>query len=650
MGLNHKSLLFKLIIPVPVVMLACLAAAWFTIPPAMERNSIDAASDSALQTVNQIKKIRGYYTRYVVKDAVAAQSLRPGVNHQEDPGVIPLPATFVHDISALMAAERSSFSLYSPYPFPERAERPMDGFMQDAWAYLNNTPDGSYSRTETLDGETFLRVAVADRIVSEVCVSCHNSHAASPKTDWQLGDVRGIVEVRQNISGTLEASAGFTRYLLAGLGAASAVLLAAVLFAARTVTRPVASICTSMKAVAAGNLDITIAEAGRQDEIGAIGRTIVEMQGDLKNARDADQERAETQRQQQKVVDSLRTGLSRLSKGDFAFHLTEAFPEEHEELRQDFNLTSETLSSTVAQVIEAAGSIRNGAAEISQASDDLSHRTESQAATLEQTAAALDELTASVKSAAEGASSVETTMEEARLQAESNRTIVQNAVTAMAEIEQSSNHISQILGVIDDIAFQTNLLALNAGVEAARAGEAGKGFAVVASEVRALAQRSAGAAMEIKTLIGDSSRQVESGVKLVGKAGEALQSIVEQITHISQLVSGIAEGAAEQSTGLNEINTGVTQLDQVTQQNAAMVEQATAAGHMLNTDAGKLSELVAHFRVAGGSTAPAPAIPALQPAPSAHGDDNWETEISPAPCAAPETSSGNAARNLWQEF
>ncbi|MBQ4826017.1 methyl-accepting chemotaxis protein [Leisingera sp. HS039] len=402
--------------------------------------------------------------------------------------------------------------------------------------------------------------------------------------------------------------------------------------------------------LAAGGLDIAIAEADRLDEIGAIGRTLVEIQGDLKKARNADQKRAETQRQQQKVVDSQRTGLSRLSKGDFAFHLTGTFPEEHEELRQDFNLTSETLSSTVAQVIEAAGGIRNGAAEISQASDDLSHRTESQAATLEQTAAALDELTASVKSAAEGASSVETTMAEARLQAESNRSIVQNAVTAMAEIEQSSKHISQILSVIDDIAFQTNLLALNAGVEAARAGEAGKGFAVLASKVRALAQRSSDAAMEIKTLIGDSSRQVERGVDLIGKAGEALQSIVEQVTLTSQLVSGIAEGAAGQSTGLNEINTGVIQLDQVTQQNAAMVEEATAAGHMLNTDAGKHSELVAHFRVSGGSAAPAPAIAALQPGPSAHSDDYWETETSPAPCAAPETGRGNAARNLWQEF
>ena len=189
-------------------------------------------------------------------------------------------------------------------------------------------------------------------------------------------------------------------------------------------------------------------------------------------------------------------------------------------------------------------------------------------------------------------------MEDAKQEARNSGEVVQSAVSAMTEIEESSNKISQIISVIDDIAFQTNLLALNAGVEAARAGEAGRGFAVVASEVRALAQRSSDAAMEIKTLISDSSGQVARGVDLVGKAGDALQSIVSQVTHISQLVSGIAEGAAEQSTGLNEINTGVTQLDQVTQQNAAMVEEATAAGHMLKTDAGKLAELVAHFKIA----------------------------------------------------
>ncbi len=241
-------------------------------------------------------------------------------------------------------------------------------------------------------------------------------------------------------------------------------------------------------------------------------------------------------------------------------------------------------------------------------------------------------------------------MQQARDEAETSDAVVQSAVAAMTEIEQSSAHISQIISVIDDIAFQTNLLALNAGVEAARAGEVSKGFAVVASEVRALAQRSSEAAMEIKTLISDSSKQVERGVDLVGKAGEALQSIVSQVTHISQLVSGIAEGAAEQSTGLHEINTGVTQLDQVTQQNAAMVEQATAAGHMLNSDATKLAELVAHFTISGQGTPSSFAMHSLEPeTPSATGAevDPWQDE---QPNEDLPLATGTTGAGKWQDF
>ncbi|UWQ53060.1 methyl-accepting chemotaxis protein [Leisingera caerulea] len=441
--------------------------------------------------------------------------------------------------------------------------------------------------------------------------------------------------------------------LLISLSCAAAVSLLGWLFA-RSITRPVDKICRHMEAVAAGDLDTGIDAAARNDEIGKIGKTLVSMQADLKQARLAEEHRNELQQQQQFVVESLSAGLVRLSAGDFSQPITQAFPKDHEQLRHDYNLTLETLKETVQQVIVAAGSIRNGAEEISQASDDLSHRTESQAATLEETAAALDELTASVKSAAEGARSVEATMEEARAEAESSGSVVGNAVAAMTEIEQSSNHISQIISVIDDIAFQTNLLALNAGVEAARAGEAGKGFAVVASEVRALAQRSSDAAMEIKTLISDSSKQVERGVDLVGKAGEALQSIVERVTHISQLVSGIAEGAAEQSTGLAEINTGVTQLDQVTQQNAAMVEEATAAGHMLHTDSSKLAELVSHFTIEG-QHAPRPDHQVI-PKPSAHGteapDDFWNDEPGlPADgAAARPAATGTGGASKWEDF
>ncbi|AHD11642.1 methyl-accepting chemotaxis protein [Phaeobacter gallaeciensis] len=455
--------------------------------------------------------------------------------------------------------------------------------------------------------------------------------------------------------------------LLISLVCAAVMSLIGWLFA-RSITHPISRICNRIEEVASGNLESNVPEASRNDEIGDIGKQLISLQDDLKQARSAELDRAELQQQQEVVVEQLSSGLVRLATGDFSQPISDPFPSHHEKLRENFNRTSETLSSTVTQVIDTAESIRSGANEISQASDDLSNRTESQAATLEETAAALDEMTASVKSAAEGARSVETIMQEAKQEAETSGEVVQSAVSAMTEIEQSSTHISQIISVIDDIAFQTNLLALNAGVEAARAGEAGKGFAVVASEVRALAQRSSDAAMEIKTLIGDSTKQVERGVDLVGKTGDALQGIVERVSHISQLVSGIATGASEQSTGLHEINTGVTQLDQVTQQNAAMVEEATAAGHMLNADASKLADLVAHFRVAaGGGQAAAPArkstaAPAAQPqktvamqdappaAPSAHGDD-WDIEaVTPQPVPAAASTSGNAAKDIWQDF
>jgi methyl-accepting chemotaxis protein len=251
-----------------------------------------------------------------------------------------------------------------------------------------------------------------------------------------------------------------------------------------------------------------------------------------------------------------------------------------------------------------------------------------------------------VKSAAEGARSVENTMSDAGAEAERSGQVVQNAVAAMSEIEKSSRHISQIISVIDDISFQTNLLALNAGVEAARAGEAGRGFAVVASEVRGLAQRSSDAAMEIKALISDSSKQVDGGVKLVGNAGEALESIVGQVSHITTLVSEIAEGAAEQSTGLYEINTGMTQLDQVTQQNAAMVEQSTAASHLLKSDATKLTELMSHFKFTQSEGAGR--SPSMPTAPTAHGsDDDWAMDTV---AVTPVAATGTDGKATWQDF
>jgi methyl-accepting chemotaxis protein len=314
---------------------------------------------------------------------------------------------------------------------------------------------------------------------------------------------------------------------------------------------------------------------------------------------------------ERKIVFSIGAGLKQAAEGNLTVRLNTPFPSDYEMLRSDFNDAMSKLQSAMAAIANSADGINTEAAEISDAADALSRRTEQQAASLEQTAAALDEITATVRKSAEGALEVNKVVASARKDGETSGEVVNRAVSAMSEIERSSQKISQIIGVIDEIAFQTNLLALNAGVEAARAGEAGRGFAVVASEVRALAQRSADAAKEIKTLISESSRQVESGVDLVGQAGDSLVRILQQIARISQLVSEISTSSQEQSSGLSQVNTAVNQMDQVTQQNAAMVEKSTAASKSLASESSELAALVGEFNVgeqaASGSSRSRPA-------------------------------------------
>ncbi len=389
------------------------------------------------------------------------------------------------------------------------------------------------------------------------------------------------------------------KYMTALVATVAGIFVVSLLLMQLWVSRPLKRISTATERLASGNREPITGFDRASSEIFAIAQSLSVFRDGIveHEARNAEAERTRQahQEEQDVAVRALAEGLSRLAQGDLGARLDTPLAEGYEQLRTDFNNSVTTLNETIGQAVDAAASLLGGAGEISQASDDLSHRTESQAATLEETAAALDELTMSVKAAAESARNVERTVSDARDQAAESEAVVKSAVGAMTEIEQSSNHISQIIGVIDDIAFQTNLLALNAGVEAARAGEAGRGFAVVASEVRALAQRSSDAAMEIKTLISASSTQVESGVDLVGKAGGALQKIMERVNAISQLVSQIATGAEEQSLGLNEINVGMSQLDQVTQQNAAMVEEATAASQLLKSDASNLSGLMSQF-------------------------------------------------------
>lgn len=318
----------------------------------------------------------------------------------------------------------------------------------------------------------------------------------------------------------------------------------------------------------------------------------------LEEARKAEEEaRTTAEREQAVVVNALAKALKSLSLGDLTANFEADVATRYEQLKRDFNGAMTSLEEAMQAVATNSKSIRTGSDEIAQASNDLSRRTEQQAASLEQTAAALEEITATVMKTASSANHAREAVTSTKMEADRSSEISREAIIAMSAIEASSQQVEKIISVIDEIAFQTNLLALNAGVEAARAGDAGRGFAVVASEVRALAQRSAQAAKEIKSLISASADQVATGVLLVSQTEEALQRIADRVVEVHASMVEIAAATNEQSIGLNEVNLAVNHMDQVTQQNAAMVEEVTAATHSLQNDVGELSHQVERFKI-----------------------------------------------------
>ena len=309
------------------------------------------------------------------------------------------------------------------------------------------------------------------------------------------------------------------------------------------------------------------------------------------------QKKAKADQELIQVTTALAAHLGHLAVGDLTSVMTEDVADGYKQLRENYNRARETLRLSLLAVANASKSIHRASIEISSASDSMARRTEQQAASLEETAAALDQISATLKRGSEGAQTVAVSMNAAKDEAVKSGQTVLNAVDAMAKIATSSKEIAQIVSVIDEIAFQTNLLALNAGIEAARAGDAGRGFAVVAAEVRALALRCSAAAKEIKGLMIASSGDVDAGVRLVGEAGDALTGIVTKITNLDQLMADIASSAKEQATGLAEVNTAVNQMDQVTQQNAAMVEETNAAASNLQKEATTMDDLVRRFEL-----------------------------------------------------
>ena len=514
--------------------------------------------------------------------------------------------------------------------------------------------------TKALADQMVSRDAEADRLMGPV--------------EEALSGLKTVNQTALDAAKVLQRDATtFAEYsLYVGLTLTMLMALAAGVILTKGIATPILNMVGYMRKLLDGDNAIQVPCATRKDEFGQMGVAILafrdaaidKLRGEaeaLANRSQSDIDRAANEaektrlaQEQALVVAETGAGLTALAHGDLSHRISADFPHDYAKLQTDFNAAMDTLEEAMGVIGSNASAMQSGAGEISQAADDLSRRTEQQAATLEETAAALDEITATVKRTAEGAERAGTVVVGAKAAAEQSGIVVGRAVAAMGEIERSSDQISQIIGVIDEIAFQTNLLALNAGVEAARAGDAGRGFAVVASEVRALAQRSAEAAKEIKTLIAASSGHVKDGVGLVGETGQALTAIVQRVSEINGLMAEITASAQEQATALSQVNTAVNQMDQTTQQNAAMVEQSTAASHNLSQEAAELAVLVGKFHVSddgrgAARTARAKPNPVRQ-AQARIADFARQPTPAPVRRAAGGAALAQSSEPLWEQF
>ena len=431
-----------------------------------------------------------------------------------------------------------------------------------------------------------------------------------------------------------EAQAGAIRAALIALAIGSIALIGIAITLAvmlsRQIARPITTLTQAMADLANGRHDIAVEAAGRTDELGDMARAVLVF-------RDTAAAKVVDDRDRETAMGAIGGGLRSLSQADLTARVADV-PAAFRTLSDDFNLATSSLNRVLGDVRSSVHAIKHNSGEISQAAMDLAERTEREAAALQESSSALDEVTRSIRDGAGAAIGASSAMADTRNEAERGDAVVRQAIAAMHGIEQASNEIAEIISLIDGIAFQTNLLALNAGIEAARAGEAGKGFAVVASEVRALAQRSADAATEVKNKVKAASTHVASGVELVGQTGEALGRIIERVASVGASIDSIAQSSDHQATSLGQINVAIAEMDAMTQQNAAMVEQTSAAARQLVSEAETLARSVATFAIDG--TVPAidatPAPVARNVAPmrqqrAARQQRRWVTPAEPAP-------------------
>jgi methyl-accepting chemotaxis protein len=534
----RRSLAWRMILPIPLVVVIGIAIIWFVVPRVVVDIATDGAVTAGQQIAAQFKIIRTYYSENVVNKVNKEGTFKPSIDHKDDAKAIPLPATMIHDLSLLLSKQDTTLNLYSGYPFPNRKDRQLDEFQQKAWDYLSNNPQGFLSQNETRDGKNIVRVAVADTMVTQACVNCHNATPGSPKRDWKIGDVRGVLEVTMVIDQQLTHGTRLSTAIIIAVGLIGILLIGITLAVTRSVTRPISGIVGAMRQLAKGNTTIFVPGGERSDEIGAIAGAVQVFKDTI----------IEAERLRAEQVEVEKRGNAKR--------------------KADMHRLASEFEREVGNIVDTVSSASN---ELETAAVTLSRTAETTQSLSTTVAASSEEASANVKSVASAAEEFSGSVAEIGRQVLESRRIAAEAVkqaettnARMTELSQSATRIGDVVKLITSVADQTNLLALNATIEAARAGNAGKGFAVVAQEVKALAAQTSKATDEISAQIAAMQMATEGSVA-------AIEEIGDTINRISEIATTIASAVEEQDAATQEISRNVQQAAAGTMQVASHI-------------------------------------------------------------------------------